>query len=74
MLALALAAATPVRAQTVWTGTTSTDWFTSTNWTAGVPSSPVNAVIDAPNATVVGAAGAQANTLYVGFSSTRTHS
>jgi T5SS/PEP-CTERM-associated repeat protein/autotransporter-associated beta strand protein len=73
MLALALAAATPVRAQTAWTGTTSTDWFTAGNWTAGVPTGSVTTIdTNSPNATVVGAAGAQANALYVGFSSTGT--
>ncbi len=74
MLALALGAAGPARAQTAWTGTTSTDWFIAGNWSAGVPTGGVNTTIDTntPNATVVGAAGAQANTLYVGFSSGNT--
>ncbi|MDP3158811.1 MAG: autotransporter domain-containing protein, partial [Reyranella sp.] len=72
MLALALGAATPARGQTAWTGTTSTDWFVAGNWSAGVPTGGVNTTIDTitPNPTVVGAAGAQASTLFVGFSDT----
>ena len=72
LLALALGAAAPARAQTAWTGTTSTDWFIAGNWSAGVPTGGVNTTIDTitPNPTVVGAAGAQASTLFVGFSST----
>jgi hypothetical protein len=34
---------------TTWTGTTSTDWFVATNWTAGVPNSTINCTI--PNMT-----------------------
>jgi len=36
---LAMVTATPALAQTAWTGTTSTDWFTAGNWSAGVPGS-----------------------------------
>ncbi|MDI3564192.1 hypothetical protein [Bradyrhizobium sp. Arg816] len=70
-LGLVLATSTPSRA-TDWTGGTSTDWFTATNWSAGVPTSAVDANIDtvAPNATVVGAAGAQARSVFVGISGT----
>ena len=52
-LGLVLATSTPSRA-TDWTGGTSTDWFTATNWSAGVPTSAGTAKIDtvAPNATV----------------------
>ena len=32
--------------QTIWTGNTSTDWFTATNWTSGVPSSTVSCIIN----------------------------
>ena len=72
VLALALGAAIPARAQTAWTGTTSTDWFTAGNWTAGVPTGAVVTTIDTvtPNATIIGAAGAQASALNVGFFST----
>ena len=71
---LALVTATPALAQTAWTGTTSTDWFTALNWSVGVPTSGLITTIDTntPNATVVGAAGAQTNTLYVGFSGGNT--
>ncbi|MES2028025.1 MAG: autotransporter outer membrane beta-barrel domain-containing protein, partial [Pseudomonadota bacterium] len=72
-LGLVLATSTPSRA-TEWTGGTSTDWFIGTNWSAGVPTSAVDAIIDtvAPNATVVGAAGAQAHVLRLGNSGTGT--
>ncbi|WP_441241336.1 autotransporter domain-containing protein [Tardiphaga sp. 768_D3_N2_1] len=72
-LGLVLATSTPSRA-TDWTGGTSTDWFIGTNWSAGVPTSAVDVNIDtvAPNATVVGAAGAQAHFLIVGVSGTGT--
>jgi T5SS/PEP-CTERM-associated repeat protein len=71
VLALALGATTPARAQTAWTGTTSTDWFTLSNWTAGVPAGGVVTTIDTvtPNATIIGAAGA-ASALNVGFTGT----
>ena len=72
VLALALGAATPAHAQTAWTGATSTDWFTAGNWTTGVPAGGVITTIDTvtPNATIIGAAGAQANALTVGSSGT----
>ena len=31
----------------VWTGATSTDWHTASNWTGGIPNQYVNALIDA---------------------------
>jgi hypothetical protein len=72
-LGLVLATSTPSRA-TDWTGASSTDWFTATNWSAGVPTSAVDANIDtvASYATVVGTAGAQAHNLYIGNSGTGT--
>jgi T5SS/PEP-CTERM-associated repeat protein len=70
---LALVTATPALAQTAWTGTTSTDWFTAGNWSAGVPAGNVTTIdTNTPNVTVIGAAGAQTSTLYVGFSSSHT--
>jgi len=47
-------------AQTTWTGATSTDWFVTGNWTAGVPTSTVDAIIpSAPtNQPTVGSAAA----------------
>src|SRR6266576_3332152 len=36
---------------TSWKGTTSTDWSTGANWTAGVPTSSVDAIIGDPNFT-----------------------
>jgi len=35
----------PLAAQTSWTGTTSTDWSTATNWTNGVPADSIDAII-----------------------------
>ena len=51
-----------------WTGTTSNNWFNGGNWAGGVPTNATDASIDTvtPNATVVGAAGAQAANLTVG--------
>ena len=64
-----LAAASSSRAQTNWTGTISSDWFTAGNWNAGIPTSATSANIDTatPNATVVGAAGATVQNLAVGL-------
>jgi T5SS/PEP-CTERM-associated repeat protein len=71
-----LAAITPSRAANdFWTGSSATDWFTATNWSTGaVPTSADTALIntDTPHAAVVGAAGAQAGVLYVGYISTGT--
>src|SRR6266478_3869164 len=36
---------------TSWRGTTSTDWSSGANWTAGVPTSTVDAIIGDPNFT-----------------------
>jgi T5SS/PEP-CTERM-associated repeat protein len=72
-LGLVLATSTPSRA-TDWTGGTSTDWFTATNWSAGVPTSADVANIDTatPYATLVGAPGAHANNVRVGIFGTGT--
>ena len=69
-LGLVLATATPSCAQEQWTGAASTDWFNAGNWSAGVPTNSTSTRIDtvAPNATVIGAAGAQATGLRVGVS------
>lgn len=55
-----------------WTGATSNNWFDAGNWTGGVPTSAADASIDnvSPNATTIGAAGAQAAGLTVGDSIT----
>jgi outer membrane autotransporter protein len=59
-------------AQTNWTGTVSSDWFTAGNWNAGVPAAGTIANINTvtPNPTVVGTAGAAALNLAVGQSGT----
>lgn len=51
-----VAAPAPVLAQTLWTGTTSNDWFTSSNWNTGtVPDSDSDVRVNtrAPNAPVL---------------------
>jgi T5SS/PEP-CTERM-associated repeat protein len=67
-LGVVLATTTPSRAADFWTGAASTDWFSAGNWSAGVPTNSTSTRIDTvtPNATVVGAAGAQATGLRVG--------
>ena len=74
-LGLALATTTPSRAAIDnWIGT-SNDWFTGTNWSLSAFPTPADiAIIDTvtPNATVVGAPGAQADQLIVGNSNTGT--
>jgi hypothetical protein len=71
-----IAATTRSQAQTAWTGATSTDWFNAGNWTAGVPTNAItsDATVDTvtPNATVIGAAGAQAHDITVGNLATGT--
>src|SRR5437879_9757069 len=71
-LGAVLATSTPSSADDFWTGAVSTDWFNAGNWTAGVPTNTDSTRIDTatPNATVVGAAGAQATGLRVGVSGT----
>ncbi|RCR67901.1 hypothetical protein [Larkinella punicea] len=50
LLALFFGLATlPALAQTTWTGTTNTDWNTAGNWSAGVPTTTLDAII--PNVT-----------------------
>ncbi|MCC8956343.1 autotransporter domain-containing protein [Bradyrhizobium sp. Pear77] len=66
------AASGPALAQTVWTGTTSSDWFTPGNWNNGVPTAGTDAKLDTvtPNPTVIGTPGAATTNLQVGLSST----
>ena len=68
IVALLAASTVPTHAQTNWTGTVSSDWFTAGNWNAGVPTAGTSANIDtvSPNPTVVGTAGATAQNLAVG--------
>ena len=67
-----MATTTPSRAVEFWNGSASTDWFNVGNWAAIVPDNTTSTRIDTvtPNATVVGAAGAQATGLRVGVSGT----
>ena len=59
-----------------WTGTASEDWFTSANWTAGVPSAATNQVrinTTSPNAALIdGDAAATGSSFEVGRSGTGT--
>src|SRR5437667_276924 len=71
-LGMVLASTTPSRAVEFWNGSASTDWFSVGNWSAIVPDNTTSTRIDTvtPNATVVGAAGAQSTGLRVGVSAT----
>jgi outer membrane autotransporter protein len=65
----------PAHAQTIWTGNTSSNWFTGSNWQGGVaPTSTTNAFLDTivPNPTVVNGPGAQDLDGSLGFSSGST--
>ena len=56
------------QAQTIWTGGTSTDWFTAGNWTAGVPNAGTSAFINdgVTFNPVIDAAGAAASEVWIG--------
>jgi T5SS/PEP-CTERM-associated repeat protein/autotransporter-associated beta strand protein len=57
---------TPVAAQTSWIGGAQAgNWFDPANWTNGVPTGTSGALIDAPGATISGAAGTT-QALFVG--------
>jgi hypothetical protein len=63
----------PAHAQTNWTGATSTDWFTGSNWdTNVVPAAAgnVNLNIITPNPTVVSGGAAVGNILEIGTTAT----
>jgi fibronectin-binding autotransporter adhesin len=49
-----------------WTGAVSSDWFTTGNWSAGVPISSDFVIIDINNIATIAAPGAVAGTLTVG--------
>ena len=70
-LGMVLASTTPSCAVDL-DGSTSNNWFNAGNWSGGVPTNATNTRIDTitPNATVVGAAGAQSTGLRVGVSAT----
>ncbi|MDW6025388.1 autotransporter domain-containing protein [Mesorhizobium sp. BAC0120] len=70
---LALSAASPGFA-TDWTGAQSSDWFTSGNWSNGMPSSSVDANIatNSTYAAVIDRAGASASNLNMGGYGTAT--
>ncbi len=56
------------QAQTVWTAQTG-DWFTATNWSAGVPSSTTDAQIINGGTAQITTGAAAANTLEIGVGS-----
>ncbi|MFI5203358.1 MAG: beta strand repeat-containing protein, partial [Flavobacteriales bacterium] len=61
--------------QTSWTGTASTDWNVSSNWTAGVPTSNIDAIIGDANFTgafqpALSGTAANCKTLTIGTGST----
>lgn len=53
-----------------WTGSTSSDWFTGTNWVGGAPTGTTDVWIRTitPNPPVIGTAGAQAKVVFDGLS------
>jgi T5SS/PEP-CTERM-associated repeat protein/autotransporter-associated beta strand protein len=56
-----------------WTGTTSTDWFTPSNWSAGIPTSTTDVNINAAGfSPTLTAAGAVANNFFIGSTSPNT--
>ncbi|BCW87530.1 hypothetical protein sos41_06600 [Alphaproteobacteria bacterium SO-S41] len=65
--ALGIVAASPAAAG-VWTGGTSSNWYTPGNWTGGVPNAGTDADIDtvSPNPTVISGLSAFANALNLG--------
>jgi outer membrane autotransporter protein len=68
-----LATFLPAHAQSIWTGTMSSDWFAGANWQSGsAPTPAASAFIDTivPNPTVVNAPGALALDVIVGGSFT----
>ena len=72
-LILMVASLSPARAQSIWTGNTSSDWFIGGNWQSGtVPAPGASAFLDtiAPNPTGVNGPGAQALDVVVGGSFT----
>ena len=71
-LGMVLASTMPSCAVEFWNGSASTNWFTVGNWSAIVPDNTTSTRIDTvtPNATVIGAAGAQSTGLRVGVSAT----
>ena len=71
-LGMVLASTMPSCAVEFWNGSASTNWFAVGNWSVIVPDNTTSTRIDTvtPNATVVGAAGAQSTGLRVGVSAT----
>jgi|GEM_PF-2265976 len=69
-------ASLPVLTSTFWLGSRSTDWYTATNWSAGVPTSSLAAVV--PTGTspypVLAAGSAAAKSLTIGNSASFTQS
>lgn len=57
-----------------WTGTVSTDWFTSANWSGGMPTATTDALISgsAPFQPVIASGAATARTLTIGSGATLT--
>ncbi len=70
---LSVTYAAPLTA-TTWTGAVSTDWFTAGNWSAGVPTATVDAIIPAgtPFAPLIAAGTAAAQTLTLASGATLT--
>jgi hypothetical protein len=67
---------TPAPTLTAWTGLVNTDWFTTSNWSAGVPTSTLEAVIPstAPVMPLISTGPAVAKTLTINAGATLTMS
>ena len=67
-MALLAASTVTARAQTSWTGNTSNGWFNPGNWSNGVPTTGVAAIIDtmSPNPTEIRGTGAVAGNVFIG--------
>ncbi|MBF9238672.1 DUF3494 domain-containing protein [Hymenobacter sp. BT683] len=66
--------AAPVATSTVWLGNRTTNWFTTTNWSNGVPTSLLNAIVPTNTSPypVIGSGDGMANNLTIGTGASLT--
>ena len=64
----------PAATETTWLGTRTTDWFTASNWSAGVPIATVNTIVPSNTAPypVINAGSAATNGLTIGTGASLT--
>ncbi|HEY3392162.1 MAG TPA: hypothetical protein VGK58_05620, partial [Lacipirellulaceae bacterium] len=65
-MAVCVAPADPLLAQTQWQNAGSGDWMEPTNWTAGVPTSTTDAIITNGGTALLTTAGVQVQDLILG--------